>query len=48
MKKIIYNFLVRIFFGQPVQGEPIGKPTFHTIMPPDTNLNFNEWTNIML
>ena len=48
MKKIIYKLLVRFCFGTPIQGEPIGEPTCHTIMPPNTNLSFNEWSSIVL
>lgn len=31
-------------FGKPVQGEPIGQPTFRTVMPPGhENSDFFEW-----
>lgn len=33
MKKI--KALIQIFlFGKPIQGEPIGEPTFRTVIPP--------------
>jgi len=43
MKKIIT--LIKIFlFGKPIQGEPIGEPTFRTVMPPGyEDIDFFTW-----
>jgi len=43
MKKI--KTLIQLFlFGRPIQGEPIGQPTFKTVMPPNfEHIDFFEW-----
>jgi len=43
MKKI--NTLIQLFlFGKPIKGEPIGEPSFKTVMPPGfEGIDFFTW-----
>lgn len=45
MKRVeqkVEKILQKIIFGDPIKGEPLSKPTFHTYYPPNRPKE-NEW-----